>query len=148
MFLKFAPAIKSENAGNTFYDQFYCCTFTMFKNHLTLNFAFSLKKNLWEYCNSRFSHDVTKIQTKALSIIVNILFHEALQQLNTFVYSYFDKGCRKKCARNNPARLFGILSIHCSWQCSCETFFCCFPLALANTSMASRAILKSFFEEQ
>ena len=44
MFLKFAPAIKSENAGNTFYDQFYCSTFTMFKNHLTLNFAFSLKK--------------------------------------------------------------------------------------------------------
>ena len=44
MFLKFAPAIKSENAGNTFYDQFYCCTFTMFKNNLTLNFAFSLKK--------------------------------------------------------------------------------------------------------
>ena len=44
MFLKFAPAIKSENPGNTFYDQFYCCTFTMFKNHLTLNFAFSLKK--------------------------------------------------------------------------------------------------------
>ena len=91
MFLKFAPAIKSENAGNTFYDQFYCCTFTMFKNHLTLNFAFSLKKNLWEYCNSRFSHDVTKIQTKALSIIVNILFDEALQQLNTFVYSYLGR---------------------------------------------------------
>ena len=30
------------------------------------------------------------------------------------VYSYFEKGCRKKCARDNPERKHGIWSIHCS----------------------------------
>ena len=48
------------------------------------------------------------------------------------IYSYFEKGCRKKCARDNPERQYGIWSIHCSWHCSCRTYFCCFPLALAN----------------
>ena len=34
-------------------------------------------------------------------------------------------------------------------DCSCRTYFCCFPLALANiTSQTSRAILSNFFEEQ
>ena len=35
-------------------------------------------------------------------------------------------------------------------DCSCRTYFCCFPLAIANMymSMASRAILSNFFEEQ
>ena len=41
-------------------------------------------------------HDITKIQTKGLSMIVSILFYEVLQQLNTFVYSYFENVCRKK----------------------------------------------------
>ena len=36
-----------------------------------------------------------------------------------------------------------------TWLCSCRTYFCCFPLALANIlSMASPAILSTFFEEQ
>ena len=34
------------------------------------------------------------------------------------VYSCFEKGCRKKCARDNPER--------------CRTYFCCFPLVLAK----------------
>ena len=50
----------------------------------------------------------------------------------SFIYSYFENGCRKKCARDNPERLHGICSIHCSWHCSCRTYFCCFPLALAD----------------
>ena len=34
-------------------------------------------------------------------------------------------------------------------DCSCRTYFCCFPLAIANiTSQTSRAILSNFFEEQ
>ena len=34
-------------------------------------------------------------------------------------------------------------------DCSCQTYFCCFPLAIANTtSQTSRAILSNFFEEQ
>ena len=38
----------------------------------------------------------------------------------------------KKCARDNPERWYGIRSIHCFWHCSFRTYFCCFPLALAN----------------
>ena len=45
---------------------------------------------------------------------------------------YFEKGCRKKCVRDNPEKQYGIWSLHCSWHCSCRTYFCCFPLALAN----------------
>ena len=34
-------------------------------------------------------------------------------------------------------------------DCSCRTYFGCFPLAIANiTSQTSRAILSNFFEEQ
>ena len=38
----------------------------------------------------------------------------------------------EKCARDNPARWYGIWSIHCSWHRSCRTYFCRFPSALAN----------------
>ena len=48
------------------------------------------------------------------------------------VYRYFKKGCWKKCARDNPKQQYDIWSIHCFWYCSCWTYFCCFPLALAN----------------
>ena len=48
-----------------------------------------------------------------------------------------------------PKSNVGIWSIHCSWHCSCRTYFCCFPLALANIrSMGSCAILSTSFEEQ
>ena len=47
-------------------------------------------------------------------------------------YSYFEKSCRKKCARDNPERWYGIWSILCSWHLSCRTYFCCFPFAIAN----------------
>ena len=34
-------------------------------------------------------------------------------------------------------------------DCSCRTYFCCFPIAIANiTSQTSCAILSNFFEEQ
>ena len=48
------------------------------------------------------------------------------------VYSYFEKGCRKKCAPDNPERQYGIWSISCSWHCSYWIFYCCFLLAFAN----------------
>ena len=35
------------------------------------------------------SHDVTKIQTKELSILLSFFFHEVLQYLNTFIYDKF-----------------------------------------------------------
>ena len=42
------------------------------------------------------------------------------------VYSYFPKGCRKKCARDNPKWSYGIWSIHCSWHSSCRPTFVAF----------------------
>ena len=38
---------------------------------------------------SRFSHDVTKIQTKKLSVLLSFFFYEALQHLNTLIYWNF-----------------------------------------------------------
>ena len=35
------------------------------------------------------------------------------KERNVNVYSYFEKGCRKKCARDNPERKYRIWSIHC-----------------------------------
>ena len=39
---------------------------------------------------------------------------------------------KKKCARGNPERYYGIWSIHFSWHCRCRTYFSCFPLALTT----------------
>ena len=45
------------------------------------------------------------------------------------LYSYFEKGCRKKCVRDNPERLYGIW-LNKIWYD--RTYISCFPLALAN----------------
>ena len=39
--------------------------------------------------NCWFSHDVTKIQTKKLSILPRFYFHDALEQLKTNFYTNF-----------------------------------------------------------
>ena len=55
----------------------------------------------------------------------------------------------EKCARDNPERWYGIWWIHCSWHCSCGTYFYCFPLPLAN--IRPRPLVPFFlffFEEQ
>ena len=52
--------------------------------------------------------------------------------IERLVYSYFEKGCRRKCARDNPERYYGIWSMHCSWHWSCRTYFFLLSLALAN----------------
>ena len=39
----------------------------------------------------------------------------------------------KMCTRQSRRVIwYGIRSIHCSWHCSCRTYFCHFPLAFAN----------------
>ena len=43
----------------------------------------SLRKNCW------FSHDVTKMQTKKLSILPRFYFHDALEQLKTNFHTNF-----------------------------------------------------------
>ena len=47
-----------------------------------------------------------------------------------YIYSYFEKG-------------MGYDQYTCSWHCSCRTYLCCFPLALANIRPWP---LLSFFE--
>ena len=42
-----------------------------------------LKKYCW------FSHDVTKIQTKKLSILLSFHFHKVSKYPNTFIYTNF-----------------------------------------------------------
>ena len=39
--------------------------------------------------NSQFSHDITKLQIKKLSISLGFYFHEVLHHLNTFIYTSF-----------------------------------------------------------
>ena len=68
-----------------------------------------------------------------------------------FVYSYFEKGCLKKCARDNPETkvIMGYDQYTVPDTAAVEPTFFFLSLALADeTSMASRAILSNFFEEQ
>ena len=39
--------------------------------------------------NSWFSHDITKIQTKKLSLLLSFYFHVVLQHLKTFIQTIF-----------------------------------------------------------
>ena len=65
------------------------------------------------------------------------------------LYSYFEKGCRKKCAPTIPKGNVGYDQYTVSDDCSYRTYFGCFPLAIANiTSQITRAILSNFFEER
>ena len=52
-------------------------------------------------------------------------------QVMYWVYSYFKKGCWKKCARDNLERYYGLWPTHCSSFCSYRTY-CFVFLALAN----------------
>ena len=68
-----------------------------------------------------------------------------------WVYSYFEKSCRKKCARDNmiPKDNMGYDQYTVPNDCSCRTYFGCFPLAIASiTSQTSCIILLNFSEEQ
>ena len=83
------------------------------------------------WCNTRHSLFVMQI-----SWFINAYTH--------LTYSYFEKGCRKKCARDNPEGQYGIQSIHRSWHCSCRTYVCCFPLAACKH--ISPWLLMPFFQ--
>ena len=50
------------------------------------------------------------------------------------IYSHFEKGCRKKNVHATiPKGNMGYDQYKVPDDCSCRTYFCCFPLALANT---------------
>ena len=64
------------------------------------------------------------------------------------VYSYFEKGCRKKCVCDNPKGNMGYDEYTVPDTVAVELTFDAFLLQSRNKSMASRAILVNFFEEQ
>ena len=49
----------------------------------------SLKKLRYKVLNQGFSHDITKIHTKKLSILLSFYFHEVSQHLKTLSYTNF-----------------------------------------------------------
>ena len=56
---------------------------------------FWLRGRFYRKINSRFSHDVTKIQTKKLSLLLSFYFHVILEHLKTSVHkdsSFCDTG--------------------------------------------------------
>ena len=63
---------------------------------------------------------------------VTILEVTATTDPETWYTAISRKLVRKKCARGNPERYYGIWSIHFSWHSRCQTYFSCFPLALAT----------------
>ena len=64
-------------------------------------------------------------------------------------YSYFEKGCRKNVHATIPKGNVGYDQYSVSDDCTYGTYFCCFPLALANTfPRPFVAILSNFFKEQ
>ena len=65
------------------------------------------------------------------------------------LYSYFEKGCRKNVHATIPKGNMGYDQYTVSDDCTCRTYFCCFPLALANTFPRPFVpILSNFFKEQ
>ena len=64
-------------------------------------------------------------------------------------YRYFEKGCRKNVHATIPKGNMGYDQYTVSDDCTCRTYFCCFPLALANTFPRPFVpILSNFFKEQ
>ena len=48
------------------------------------------------------------------------------------IYSYFEKGCRKNVHATIPRGNMGYVQYTVPDDCSCRTYFCCFPLALTD----------------
>ena len=67
----------------------------------------------------------------------------------TYIYSYFEKGCRKSCACDNPERLYGIWSMHLFLTLKLLNLLLLLSFSpRKHMSMASHAILWNFFEKQ
>ena len=52
------------------------------------------------------------------------------------IYSYFEKGCGKNVHATIPKGNMGYDQYTVPDDCSCRTYFCCFPLARKHISMA------------
>ena len=79
-----------------------------------------------------------------------LISYVAIRTLSHFlIYSYFQKGCRKNVHATIPKGNMGYDQYTVPYNCSCRTYFCCFPLALENTfPWPFVSILSNFFEER
>ena len=69
--------------------------------------------------------------------------------MQIFVYSYFEKGCGKKRAATIPEGNMEYDQYTLPGDCSCRSYFYCFPLALANAfPWPFVPILSNFFEKK
>ena len=83
---------------------------------------------------SKFHHQLslacTQNSSHLYSLCVGILFNSVALGIHL---QLFRERSEKACTRQSQkVPNMAIWSIHCSWHCSCRTYFCCFPLALAN----------------
>ena len=77
---------------------------------------------------------ISKIITSASRSDIIILYKRPSERGHNPIYSYFEKGCRQKCARDDPEReIWDMINTHqCSRHCGCQNYLCCFHLARAN----------------
>ena len=65
-----------------------------------------------------------------LTVIICVVLMS--QEVTNLIYSYFEKGCRKKVHATIPKGNMGYDQCTVPDHCSRRTYFCCFPLALAS----------------
>ena len=100
--------------------------------------GFTVQYSLQINCN----HQVGVLSIFGLTCLPGTIF-------KTLIYSYFEKGCRKNVHATIPKGNMGYDQYTVSDDCTCRTYFCCFPLALANTFPRPFVpILSNFFKEQ
>ena len=61
--------------------------------------------------------------------LLSPLYHASWSQV---VLQVFRERLSEKISTWQSQKVIGIWSVHCSWHCSCRTYFCCFFSALAN----------------
>ena len=99
-------------------------------------YHFTLCRKAWNF-TKRFHADKFRI------------IYECILIKEQFIYSHFEKGCRKNVHATIPKGNMGYDQYTVLDDCSCRTYFCCFPLALANTfPWPFVPILSNFFEKQ
>ena len=96
-----------------------------------------------------FADEIVDNAIRFVLCIIQILKYCVCHAKVVQSYSYFETGCRKNV---HATILKG--NMEYDWYTvsddfSCQTYFCCFPLALANTfPRPFGPILSNFFEEQ
>ena len=110
----------------------YCC-------HGSINCLLVAKKLIFNSktvvkgakCVALFLKSIKPLQPKTWSRYSTI-FLVYICVYYSLVYCYFEKGCRKNVHATIPKGNMGYDQYTVSDDCTCRTYFCCFPLARAN----------------